>query len=263
MLTQCRIKIKNIDYDLSNRMNLPNSHFEQKTHILVIDDDERIRKLLNRYLTKEGFLVTTAEDAVEAKAVLKSFSFDILIIDVMMPGQDGVDLTRELKQNTHTPPIILLTALGEVEDRIKGFENGADDYLPKPFEPKELKLRIDAITRRVKLYAQNAKDETDYVIGPWIYSPRYSTLRQETSEDDTSIKLTSGENTLLKVLAQNYGQILNREQLAEMSGVESGERTIDVQVTRLRRKIEEVAKDPKNLQTIRGKGYVLYAEPIN
>lgn len=241
-------------------MSLSTDYFESKTHILVVDDDERIRNLIQRYLTQEGFLVSCAADAEETKAILKKSTYDALVVDVMMPGQDGVSLTAELKQSINTP-IILLTALGEVEDRIRGLESGADDYLPKPFEPKELALRIQAITRRMH-QTQKQNEYKDYGIGPWIYSPRYSTLRKELPEGDETLTLTSGENALLAALAKNYGQTLDRDQLAELCNIDSGERTIDVQITRLRRKIENNPKEPKNIQTIRGQGYVLIAEPI-
>ncbi len=236
--------------------------YEEKTHILVVDDDSRIRSLIMRYLTQEGFIAVAAADAEEAKSALAELTFDAIVLDVMMPGQDGISLTADLKQNPNNPPIILLTALGEVQDRIRGLESGADDYLPKPFEPLELVLRLKAITRRTQKPAES-KAYKDYAIGKWIYAPKYSTLRHEAADGDTTVQLTSGENTLLGVLAQNYGQHLNRDQLAELCGIDSGERTIDVQITRLRRKIEDNPKEPKNIQTIRGKGYLLNAEPLN
>jgi two-component system phosphate regulon response regulator OmpR len=178
----------------------------------------------------------------------------------MMPGQDGISLTAELKAQSDTP-IILLTALGEVEDRIRGLENGADDYLPKPFEPQELALRLQAITRRAAM-ARSNNQYSDYRIGPWVYAPKGSTLRQGQESGEITITLTSGENALLSALAKNYGQVLDRDQLAALCNIDSGERTIDVQITRLRRKIEENPKDPKSIQTIRGQGYVLNAAPL-
>jgi two-component system phosphate regulon response regulator OmpR len=241
-------------------MNADADFFEDKLHILVVDDDERIRTLIRRYLTQEGFVVSCAADALETKTILNLCSFDAIVLDVMMPGQDGMSLTQELRPENKTP-IILLTALGETEDRIKGFESGADDYLPKPFEPKELALRLTAITRRANMHSVQKKYQ-DYAIGEWVYSPQYSTIRHETPDGDKSLTLTSGENALLQALAKNYGQILDRDQLAALCDIESGERTIDVQITRLRRKIEADPKAPKNIQTIRGKGYVLNAEPI-
>jgi len=241
-------------------MNIPADFFESKTHILVVDDDERIRTLIQRYLTQEGFVVSCAADALETKTILNKCSFDAIVLDVMMPGQDGMSLTQELRPENKTP-IILLTALGETEDRIKGLESGADDYLPKPFEPKELALRLSAITRRSGMNTPQKKHQ-DYAIGKWIYSPQYATIRHEKPDGDDSLTLTSGENALLHALAKNYGQILDRDQLAALCDIDSGERTIDVQITRLRRKIESDPKLPKNIQTIRGKGYVLNAEPI-
>ncbi len=236
--------------------------YEDKCHVLVVDDDARIRSLIMRYLTQEGFMVAAAEDAAIAKTILAEYQFDAIVLDVMMPGQDGVSLTEELKANPSTPPIILLTALGEVQDRIRGLESGADDYLAKPFEPMELVLRLKAITRRAQ---QSPRDNTptDYMIGKWIYAPKYSTLRHEQADGDITVQLTSGENALLGALAQNYGQHLNRDKLAELCGIDSGERTIDVQITRLRRKIEDNPKEPKSIQTIRGKGYLLNAEPLS
>tara|TARA_R110002124_G_scaffold64985_2_gene177247 strand:- start:56573 stop:57334 length:762 start_codon:yes stop_codon:yes gene_type:complete len=252
--------MQNNDENSPEIMTNPPDFFENKTHILVVDDDERIRSLIQRYLTQQGFVVSGAGDAQAAKDVLERCTFDALILDVMMPGQDGISLTAELKAQSATP-IILLTALGEVEDRIKGLENGADDYLPKPFEPQELALRLKAITRRAAIARAN-NQYSDYRIGAWIYVPKNSTLRQEHETGDISTTLTTGENALLSALAKNYGQVLDRDQLAALCNIDSGERTIDVQITRLRRKIEENPKDPKSIQTIRGQGYVLNATPL-
>jgi two-component system phosphate regulon response regulator OmpR len=252
--------MQNNDENSPEIMTSAPDFFENKTHILVVDDDERIRSLIRRYLTQQGFVVSAASNAKEAKDSLTRCTFDALVLDVMMPGQDGISLTAELKAQSNTP-IILLTALGEVEDRIRGLENGADDYLPKPFEPQELALRLQAITRRAAI-ARSNNQYRDYRIGPWVYAPKDSTLRQNQESGDTTVTLTSGENALLSALAKNYGQVLDRDQLAALCNIDSGERTIDVQITRLRRKIEENPKDPKSIQTIRGQGYVLNAAPL-
>lgn len=229
---------------------------DQKGHILVVDDDERLRLLLSRFLTENGFLVTTAPDAAFARDVLKCLSYDLIILDVMMPGEDGMSLTRGLKsQGLHTP-ILLLTALGEVESRISGLEAGADDYLPKPFEPRELLLRIHAIMRRV---AQVPTPQgRDHIIrfGRW----QLDMDRGELIDGADRLPLTQVEHTLVKALASRKGEVVNREELAALCGVDAAERTIDVQITRLRKKIEEDPKLPKYVQTVRGKGYVLWSD---
>lgn len=227
---------------------------ESRPHVLVVDDDRRIRDLLSRYLGEHGFIVLNAGDAAEAKALLKSFEVDVLVVDVMMPGQSGFEFTQEFREKRQTP-IILLTALGETDDRIEGFEAGADDYLPKPFEPRELVLRINAILKRT---AKTVKVERPFKIGPWLFEP---TL-EELSGDHETVKLTAAEALLLKALGAHGGEVLSREELAAKCGVDAGERTIDVQVTRLRRKIEEDTKNPRYLQTVRGKGYMLRVEEV-
>ena len=228
--------------------------FESRPHVMVVDDDRRIRDLLSRFLTEQGFVVLQAGDAEEAQTLLKSFSVDVMVVDVMMPGQSGVEFTESFRQTDQTP-IILLTALGETEDRIKGLEAGADDYLAKPFEPKELVLRLNAILKRtVKV---SAKDEP-FRMGEWVFDPDMDVL---TSNSETT-SLTDAESTLLKVLGRYAGDVLSRDKLAKLCGVDAGERTIDVQVTRLRRKIEEDSKNPRYLQTVRGKGYLLRTEEV-
>lgn len=231
-----------------------NTDHESKPHVLVIDDDRRIRDLLSRYLDEHGFIVLNAGDAAEAKALLKSFEVDVLVVDVMMPGQTGFEFTQEFREKRSTP-IILLTALGETDDRIEGFEAGADDYLPKPFEPRELVLRINAILKRT---AKNVRVDKPFRIGPWVFDP----AMEELTSENESVKLTGAEAVLLKALGANGGEVMSREKLAAKCGVDAGERTIDVQVTRLRRKIEEDTKSPRYLQTVRGKGYLLRVEEV-
>ncbi len=227
---------------------------ESCPHVLVVDDDRRIRDLLTRYLDEHGFIVINAADAQQAQDVLKSFEVDVLVVDVMMPGQTGLEFTREFREH-HQTPVILLTALGETEDRISGLEAGADDYLPKPFEPKELVLRLNAILKRT---AKKIDTQKPFKIGEWLFDPALEQLLG----DESTVKLTSAEAVLLKALGRSGGEVLSREALAQRCGVDAGERTIDVQVTRLRRKIEKDTKNPRYLQTVRGKGYVLHVEEV-
>lgn len=225
-----------------------------RPHIMVVDDDRRIRDLLSRYLGDNGFVVISAGDASEAVRLLENFSVDALVVDVMMPGKSGFEFTAELRTRSSLP-VILLTALGETQDRIQGLEAGADDYLPKPFEPRELVLRLNAVLKRT---IRKAPEPRKIRIGEWIFDPETEDLQRS----DERRRLTSVEATLLRVLGAAHGEVLSREDLARRCGIDSGERTIDVQVTRLRRKIEEDTKNPRFLQTIRGKGYVLRAEEI-
>lgn len=236
------------------KTSVQNQNYAALPHVMVVDDDRRIRDLLARYLGDNGFVVISAGDAEEASRLLKSFIVDVLVVDVMMPGKSGLEFTNELRARSNLP-VILLTALGEAQDRIQGLEAGADDYLPKPFEPRELVLRLNAILKRTGAKTQvGAKIR----IGEWIFDPE----TEELSRGDDQRRLTGVEATLLKVLGQARGEVLSREELAQRCGIDSGERTIDVQVTRLRRKIEEDTKNPRFLQTIRGKGYVLRAEEL-
>lgn len=223
-------------------------------HILVIDDDDRIRDLLARYLTAHDFFVSTAQDAAQAKEILALAAYDALVVDVMMPGQDGMDFTEELRQNNDIP-ILLLTAMGETKDKIKGLTSGADDYLTKPFDPQELVLRLQAILRR-KPKPQVVKSKVE--IGRWVY---YST-HNELVDGDTRVKLTDGEANLLDALLQQKGSVMSREALSKACDMDPDKRTVDVQVTRLRRKLEEDSNMPRYLQTVRGKGYVLRTERI-
>lgn len=227
--------------------------YQSKPHILVVDDDGRICDLVSRYLRDHGFIAITANDAEQALKTLESFDVDALVLDVMMPGMTGMELTEKLREQGKQEPVLLLTALGEIDDRITGFESGADDYLTKPFEPKELVLRLKAILKRT----QKAQRNTDmFSIGKWHFDTRHDELAQGTD----IMNLTSVEAGLLRALCLSAGEVVSREELARRCGLSAGERTIDVQVTRLRRKIEEDTKSPRYLQTVRGKGYILRAK---
>jgi two-component system, OmpR family, phosphate regulon response regulator OmpR len=223
-------------------------------HILVVDDDRRIRELLGRYLTQNGFLVTEADQAATARALIDVMVFDVIVLDIMMPGENGLSLTKFWKHNGMETPVLLLTALGEADSRIEGFEAGADDYLPKPFEPRELVLRLQSILKRSAIMP--SKQEKTVTICGWSYDAARSMLVKET---ETQL-LTKAEATLLNIFLQTPGQVFSRQDLAAMTGLEGQERTIDVQVTRLRRKVESDPKKPRYLQTIRGEGYVLHVD---
>jgi two-component system phosphate regulon response regulator OmpR len=227
---------------------------DKKPHILVVDDDERLRDLLQRFLMGNGFLVTTATDAAEAREILKYLAYDLIICDVMMPGEDGMALTRDLKKQGIAAPVLMLTALGEIESRISGFEAGADDYLPKPFEPRELLLRINAILRRVAAPPPARGEKIRF--GRWTLDLD----RGELADGEERMALTAVEHSLLKALASKLGEVVSREELAELCQMNANERTIDVQVTRLRKKVEEDPKLPKYIQTVRGKGYILWSD---
>lgn len=227
---------------------------DKMPHVLVVDDDERLRELLSRFLVENGFLVTTAEDAKDAREVLQHLHYDLIILDVMMPGEDGMALTKGLKNQGLQTPVLLLTALGETESRISGFEAGADDYLPKPFEPRELLLRVNAILRRVAAAPPVMQDAIRF--GRWTLDLE----RGELADGADRMPLTAVEHTLLKALASKRGEVISREELAALCEMSANERTIDVQVTRLRKKVEEDPKVPKYIQTVRGKGYVLWSD---
>lgn len=226
--------------------------YQSLPHILVVDDDDRIRKLVSRYLGEHGFMSFTAADAEEAKMLLGNAQFDAMVLDVMMPGQDGRSLTQELRM-TNDIPVLLLTALGEIDDRVAGLHSGADDYLSKPFDARELVLRLQAILRR---RPKHQASEGPVRIGAWSYTPGDKALTNGAGR----VILTDVEETLLKALASRAGEILSRDDLAAMCGMDAGERTIDVQVTRLRKKLGEDSKAPRYLQTVRGKGYLLRVE---
>lgn len=222
-----------------------------EAHILVIDDDTRLRDLLQRYLTAEGFRVTTAADAQEARGRLGAFRFDLLIVDIMMPGENGLELTRDLRRRDRVP-ILMLTAMGETEARINGLEAGADDYIAKPFEPRELVLRIHSILRRAGAGAARPTP-AEVRLGDCTFDIG----RQLLSRGERSIRLTGAEAALLAALASEPGRVMSREELAGLCDISGGDRTIDVQVTRLRRKIEPDTRFPQYLHTVRGRGYVL------
>ncbi|MBD3679967.1 MAG: response regulator [Rhodobacteraceae bacterium] len=228
-------------------------------HILIVDDDERIRGLLQKFLIRNGFIVSAARDAAHARRLLAGLDFDMIVMDVMMPGEDGISLTASLREEL-TTPILLLTAMGETEDRIRGLEAGADDYLPKPFEPKELLLRINAILRRVPHVAPDVVGPKVLTLGP----VRYDVERGEMWQGDQPVRLTATEGQLMRKLSANPGEPVSRRSLVEELGRDTGrdggpaqERAIDVQITRLRRKIEADPKQPRYLQTVRGEGYML------
>lgn len=223
-------------------------------HILVVDDDARLRGLLSRYLAGAGFRVTTAENAADARTKLRVINPDLMVLDVMMPGESGLSMTDALRrENGHDLPVLMLTARGTPEDRIAGFEAGADDYLPKPFEPRELVLRIRAMLRRAPAPAPETPPGP-LTLGELSFDP----VRGELTGPDGIVRLTGGEGALLTALARKPGEVLSREEIAAALGTEeSSERAIDVQVTRLRRKIEVDAREPRFLHTVRGRGYVL------
>ena len=227
-----------------------------RPHILVVDDDTRIRELLGRYLSQNGFLVTEADQASTARQLAQLISFDAVVLDIMMPGEDGLSLTQSWKENQFRTPILLLTAKTESDSRIAGFEAGADDYLPKPFEPRELVLRLQAILRRTAALPVVKNRDHKITFGGWSYDGTRTMLIRG---DETQL-LTNSEATLLAILMQKPGEVFTRQDLAGLAELEGQERTIDVQVTRLRRKIEPDPKKPRFLQTIRGEGYVLHED---
>ncbi|HIJ43483.1 MAG: response regulator [Rhodospirillales bacterium] len=219
-------------------------------HILVVDDDVRLRELLRKYLSENGFFVVTASDAADARGKLENLAFDLIVLDLMMPGETGLDFTKSFR-TTSNVPILMLTAMGEPGDRIEGLEKGADDYLAKPFEPRELVLRIHSILRRLPRRPE---------IPPEVRLGRvtFDLARDELRRDGVPVRLTEVEAALLRKLAEKPGSILSREELSLNTG--AGRRAVDVQVTRLRRKIEQDPKLPRYLQTVRGKGYVLWPD---
>ena len=223
---------------------------KNKLHILVVDDDDRIRDLLKDYLSNNDYIVSTAENAEQAKIKLKYLKFDIIILDVMMPGQNGYELTQDIKKKNKVP-IILLTAKGEVENRIKGLELGAEDYIGKPFEPKELLLRIKNIIKSSNKINLNSK----YSVG----NAEIDLNKMSINLENKSRKINSSEKKILIEMLSNPGKTYSRVEIGIVSGI-SQERSIDVMITRLRQKLEIDPKNPKYLQTIRGSGYVLWIE---
>ena len=221
-----------------------------KTHILIVDDDDRIRILLKDYLVENNYLVSTAENADNAKKKLTVFKFDLIILDVMMPGQNGYDLTKEIKKKIKTP-IILLTAKGEAEDRVKGLELGADDYISKPFEPRELLLRVkNLVKRNLKLDLTKIHNVGD---------AKVDLNKMNIILEEKNKKINISEKKVLIEMLTSPGKTFSREEIGKISGINQ-ERSIDVMITRLRLKIEKNPRNPKYLQTIRGSGYVLWIE---
>lgn len=227
---------------------------KDKPHILVVDDDTRLRSLLQRFLRENDFAVSSAKDAAEARMYLDQYKFDLLIVDVMMPNESGFEFLSALRFENNVP-VIMLTAMGETDDRINGLERGADDYISKPFEPKELILRIKNILKR-------APKNTDGTLLPLnLGMCLYDITKKElTTKMGEIIHITPVEQMLLTILGQKAGQIFTREKLADLLGAGQNPRSIDVQITRLRKKIEKDSKNPRHLQTIRGKGYMLVPE---
>ena len=228
---------------------------EPDAHLLIVDDDERIRSLLQKFLIRNGFLVSAARDAAHAERILSGLDFDLIVLDVMMPGEDGVSFCKRLR-DARDVPVLLLTAKGETGDRIKGLEAGADDYLAKPFEPKELLLRINSILRRVP-------PSEPANVAPKVLSLgalRYDIEKGVMWKGDSTVRLTATEAQLMRIFSACPGEALSRNQLVEKLGRDGGqsqERAVDVQITRLRRKLEVDPKQPRYLQTVRGAGYML------
>ena len=223
------------------------------SHILVVDDDKRILELINDYLNKNNFRVSTADNAIKAREKIENIEFDLIILDIMMPGESGLSLTDSLKKNNFKTPILLLSALGNPEDRIKGLEIGASDYLTKPFEPKELLLRIKNLIQKNKYSKLNKKV---IKFGPYSFNLKNEILKK----DGKVFFLNSSETKLLSILAKNEGKPIFRHNLSKILNITNSSRALDVQITRLRNKIEKNKKFPTYIQTVRGRGYVLKIE---
>ncbi len=222
-----------------------------KKHILVVDDDQKIKELISQYLIEQNFIVTTAESSAEAKDRMELFSFDLIVLDIMMPGQDGLDLTREIRSKTDLP-IILLTAKGDPSDRIKGLELGADDYVPKPFEPKELLLRIKNILNKIK----KLKEVNDVI----NFGDTKLYIKKMIIKNKQNIfKINASEKKLLEQMILSAGKVFDRNDISKLINLKK-ERAVDVMITRLRQKIEPDPKNPVYLQTVRGNGYVLWSD---
>jgi two-component system phosphate regulon response regulator OmpR len=224
---------------------------DEKKHILIVDDDDRIRELTKEYLQNNDFYTTTAKNSEDAKNKIKLIKFDLIILDIMMPGQNGLELTKEIKISSDQP-IILLTAMGGTSDRIYGLETGADDYLPKPFEPKELLLRIKNILKRVQ---KNKHLNPILKFGDIRVDLKKMSIKSKSGET----KLNTAEKSLLENMILSVGQIFHREQISKIVHL-TKERAVDVMITRLRQKIEPDPKNPKYLQTVRGNGYILWTD---
>ena len=233
--------------DIAAQQVLDDAH-----HILIIDDDSRIRDLLSRFLAEQGFRISTAANAAEARRRLDGLSFDLLIVDVMMPGESGTEFTHAIREKLEVP-VLMLTALGEIEARIKGLEAGADDYLAKPFDPRELVLRVNAILKRAKVDDSPVVEQI--LFGPYSFS----IVSRELKRDGTLVKLTDRERDIMVQFAENAGDVVPRYELVGDDAA-ANERTVDVQINRLRRKIEPDPASPTWLQTVRGIGYKLHIE---
>ena len=222
-----------------------------KKHILVVDDDQKIKELISQYLIEQNFIVTTAESSAEAKDRMELFSFDLIVLDIMMPGQDGLDLTREIRLKSDLP-IILLTAKGDPSDRIKGLELGADDYVPKPFEPKELLLRIKNILNKIKKLK-----EVNEIIN--FGEAKLYIKKMIIKNKQNVFKINASEKKLLEEMILSAGKVFDRNDISKLINLKK-ERAVDVMITRLRQKIEPDPKNPVYLQTVRGNGYVLWSD---
>lgn len=231
---------------------------EPAADILVVDDDARLRALLQRFLAEQGHRVAGAADAAAARSALASMAFDLLVVDVMMPGETGLEFVESLRREGSDTPVLMLTARGDPDDRVAGFEHGADDYLAKPFDPRELALRIRTILRRAQPAAPAAAPLGLVQLGDRWFDAERAELRTPEGVQ----RLTGGETALLTALARRAGEVLSREDIAAALGTpDAGERSVDVQVTRLRRKIELDPREPRFLHTIRHRGYVLRPGP--
>lgn len=233
-------------------MNAAPADTEADPHVLVVDDDDRLRGLISKYLMDNGFVVSAAADAGEARRLMQGLAFDLIVLDLMMPGETGLEFAESLRSR-NTIPILMLTAMSESEDRIRGLEKGGDDYLTKPFEPRELVLRINNILKRARPEPEIVRD---IVIGDAIFSPERGEMRRR----GRRVHLTEVEATLLRALARRPGTVMSREELARETAADTEGRAVDVQVTRLRRKIERDPREPRHLKTVRGKGYVLWPD---
>lgn len=230
-------------------MNQPD---ETTAHILVVDDDTRIRSLLQKFLADNGYRTTVAGTAEEARKKLSALEFDLIVLDVMMPGETGLELTQSLREKSNPVPILLLTALADVDHRIEGLQTGADDYLPKPFDPQELLLRINYILKRQSAATQRFEIPEEVTFGTCTFKH----TRGELTKDNQRISLTTKEIELMRYFVEKAGQVVPREILA-LGQENISERAIDVQINRLRRKIEDDPRNPIHLQTVRGAGYIL------
>lgn len=234
-------------------MSDPADKPQPTNHILVVDDDPRLCGLLARYLKENGYMVTAANDAAEARRHMTGLSFDLLVVDRMMPGEDGLSLIKHIRKTSNVP-ILMLTAMGEAGQRIQGLEHGADDYMAKPFEPRELLLRVNAILRRAPAPEEPARLELKFG------RCRYDLARHQLTQDGETVHLTASEAELLRILVDRVNEPVDRMVLAAAAEEGANPRTIDVQITRLRRKLEADPRQPRYLQTVRGTGYLLRAD---